>query len=331
MSFVVATVVLGIGAFVVSRFHEVELYLVAHLGYLLAVVTLPCLLLGWWTLAFVRRRRTLPIRLAGIGGVVLALAGVWGTHIEPNWLRTDVVAVTGPVAQTLRIGVLADVQTPNVGRHEWNAVDTLIEQQPDIVLVPGDLYQGPADVVAANTADFVELLAALVDGVETVVVVSGDTDDAQRLIPMTEAAGAVFADNRIIELTVAGQPVRLAGLPVPRHGGRLDTIAALATPTDALTILLSHRPDVVFELPRGTDVDLIVSGHTHGGQISLPFLGPPVTFSDVPRSVAAGGLGVVDSYPVYVSTGVGLERYHAPQVRFGVRPSVGIIDVVPAS
>lgn len=330
MSFVVATVVLGIGTFVVSRFHDIGLYLVAHLAYLIVVVTLPCLLIGWWMIAFVRRRRTLPVRLSGLGGVVLALLGVWGTHIEPNWLHTDVVAVAGPVGQTLRIGVLADVQTPNVGRHEWNAVETLIAQQPDIVLVPGDLFQGPADVVAANTPDFVELLTALVADVETVAVVSGDTDDAQQVRTTAEAAGALFVDNRIMDISVGGQPVRLVGVPVPGSDGRLDTIAALGTPSDALTILLSHRPDVVYELPLGTDVDLIVSGHTHGGQISVPFVGPLVTFSDVPRDVASGGLGVVDAYPVYVSTGVGLERHHAPQVRFGVRPSVGIIDVVPA-
>ena len=45
--------------------------------------------------------------------------------------------------------------------------------------------------------------------------------------------------------------------------------------------------------------------------------------------VGAGGIGLVDNYPVYVSTGVGMERLQAPQIRFGVRPSVGIIDVVP--
>ena len=133
------------------------------------------------------------------------------------------------------------------------------------------------------------------------------------------------------EIVVNDQAVRLAGVSVAdSDGARLTTLAGLLEPSDAMTILLAHRPDAVFDLPTGADVDLIVSGHTHGGQVSVPFYGPPVTFSDVPRSLAAGGLERVEGYPVYVSTGVGLERREAPQIRFGVRPAVGVLTVVPS-
>jgi predicted MPP superfamily phosphohydrolase len=50
----------------------------------------------------------------------------------------------------------------------------------------------------------------------------------------------------------------------------------------------------------------------------------------VPREVAAGGLHVLGGRNVYVSTGVGIERGQAPQVRLGVRPSVGVLDIVPS-
>jgi len=331
MSFVVATMTLAIGTFVVSRIHDLDMFLLVHLAYLLAVVTLPCLLIGWWVTWFVRRRRTVPIRLAVVVGVLLALIGVWGTHIEPNWLETDVVAITGPVGQPVRVGVLADVQTPNVGRHEWNAVNTLIEQEPDIVLIAGDLFQGPLDVILDARADFVELLRTLVSNVEVVAVVSGDSDDFGPLRAIVDDAGALYLDNRIATVEAAGQQIRLAGVAVLPSSERLDTLAALGEPSDRLSILLAHRPDAVFDLPLDADVDLVVSGHTHGGQVALPFLGPIVTFSDVPRSVAAGGLGDVEGHAMYVSTGVGLERRTAPQVRFGVRPSVGIIEVVPSA
>ena len=91
-----------------------------------------------------------------------------------------------------------------------------------------------------------------------------------------------------------------------------------------------HYPVPVLSLTPGTTIDLILSGHTHGGQVALPRLGPLVTASDVPRVVAAGGLHVVDGHPIYVSTGVGLERGQAPQLRFGVPPSVALITIVPA-
>jgi len=328
-SFVVAMVTLVVGAIIVSRLHSLDFFGLVHLVYLLAVVTLPAILIGWWVLARLQRRRTLLLRLGGLVGVAAALLGVWGTHIEPNWLRTDVVSVNAAVPAPLTIGVLSDLQTPNIGRHEWKAVEMLLEQSPDIVLVPGDLYQAPGAIIAENTPDFVELLKALVAEVELVAVVSGDSDEPILVNALAVAAGATFVDNRVIEASVAGQPVRLAGVAVAQSTERLDALASLSAPSDALTIVLAHRPDVVFELPLNTDADLIVAGHTHGGQISLPFIGPPVTFSDVPRSLAAGGLEIVDRFPVYVSTGVGLERVGAPQVRLGVRPSVGIINILP--
>ena len=330
-AFVVGVATLGAGTLLVSQIHPLGLFGYLHLLYLLAVVSVPILLGGWYVAAFFRLRQTRLLRLGGGLAVVIVLLGVWGTHIEPNWLAVDVVAVSASVQQPIRIGVLSDLQTPNVGKHEWNAVNALIEAQPDLVLVPGDFFQGDPVEIEAEFPAFVELLSALVDAVGVVAVVSGDSDRPAELIRMVEAAGALYVDNQVADLAIKGQQIRLAGVTVLAVTSRLDTLAELSRPSDALTILLSHRPDVVFELPLGSDVNLIVSGHTHGGQLSLPFIGPPVAFSDIPRDLAAGGIGLVENYPIYVSAGVGLERSEAPQVRFGVRPSIGIIDVVPES
>ena len=330
-AFVVGVAALGIGTLIVNQIHPLDAFGYIHLLYLVAVISIPVLLGGWYVSAFVRRRRTRLLRMSGGLALVIALLGVWGTHIEPNWLAVDIVAVSAPVHQPIRIGVLSDLQTPNVGKHEWSAVEALIDAQPDVVLIPGDFFQGDPDEIQAEFPAFVDLLGALVEAVDVVAVVSGDSDHPAELTRMVEGAGALYIENQVANLAVNGQSIRLAGISVFAATSRLDTLAELSQPSDALTILLSHRPDVVFELPLGSDVNLIVSGHTHGGQLSFPFIGPAVTFSDISRDLAAGGIGLVENYPVYVSTGVGLERNQAPQVRFGVRPSVGIIDVVPES
>ncbi len=116
------------------------------------------------------------------------------------------------------------------------------------------------------------------------------------------------------------------------EGGDAVRAGLEATPEDgALTLLMSHRPDTVLGLPAAARVDLTVAGHTHGGQIVVPGIGPLVTLTDVPRSVARGGLNEVDGNPIYVSPGVGVERGRAPQVRLFNRPAVAVLTLADAS
>jgi len=328
IGFVFGSLTLLIGTIAVHLLHPLGIFAIFHLLYLLIVVTVPVVLIAWWLLGRFRGYERRWTQIAGIVGVVIALSGLWGTHIEPNWLDTDQVVLGSAVDTPLRIGVIADVQTPNVGKHEQNAIDTIIAREPDLVLIPGDLFQGSPAQIDAARPDFVRLLRQLTDAVPVVAVVSGDSDSPDAVSSMAADAGALFIDNTVVDIVVAGQPVRLAGVSVQSSPARLTTLAGLGA-AEPFTILLSHRPDAVYQLPAGSDVDLVVAGHTHGGQIAFPFFGPPVTFTDVPRDIAAGGLGIVNNFPLYVSAGVGLERHQAPQVRFGVRPEVGIIEVLP--
>ena len=94
-----------------------------------------------------------------------------------------------------------------------------------------------------------------------------------------------------------------------------------------IRLLLSHSPDSALALSPASRIDLVVAGHTHGGQVALPLLGPPITFSGVPRVVSAGGLHTLDGHHVYVSRGIGREGNQAPRVRFLCPPEVSIINL----
>lgn len=183
-------------------------------------------------------------------------------------------------------------------------------------------------MTGGDAAGFSDLLRQVAEGVTSVFIVEGDADNIHGLRALAENTGVVVLHNEVLEVGIKGQRILVGGLSLGTgtSAASADVIRRLAdAPIDTVTILVAHRPDVVFNI--GGGLDLVITGHTHGGQISVPFFGPPVILSDVPRHVAAGGLHTVEGTPLYVSTGVGRERNQAPQVRFLVRPSIGIIDM----
>jgi predicted MPP superfamily phosphohydrolase len=89
-------------------------------------------------------------------------------------------------------------------------------------------------------------------------------------------------------------------------------------------IVISHAPDFVDRLP--WPVELVLAGHTHGGQVVLPLFGPPKTAMRLPRRFA-GGLHDHAGTPLHVSRGVGMERGFAPPVRLLCPPEVCVLDL----
>ena len=304
-------------------------YMVVHVAYLVVVVGVP--LAGAVVLGFARTRpRT--ITALCLASFAVIPVGVYATHIEPFWLRVDSVELAvQSIGEPIRIGVIADLQATEIGSYENDALDRLIALEPDIVVFPGDLHQLDPDQLDERAPQFTEVIRRLVDAVPVVYLVNGHSDTPADLRRITRGTGAKVLDNEIDTFELKGSVIHIAGISLLDDKYELAAWRAAGQLADddlaQLRILLSHEPDAVKLLGR-RPVDLLVSGHTHGGQVSIPFFGPPITASSVPRQVAAGGLHELHGTPVYVSTGVGRERGNAPQMRFGVRPSIGIIDLV---
>ena len=306
-----------------------DAYLVVHVVYLALVIGLP--LAGAIVLTFGH-----PCSPAIIALCVLSLAavpvGVYATHIEPFWLRVDAVkvAVDG-IGKEVRIGVLADLETTSIGSYENGVVDRLIAQRPDMVVIPGDLHSLDSDLIDEWSPQFTELIQRLTDAVPFVYLVNGHSDTVSDLRRIAWGSGARVLDNEIETFEIKGNVFHIAGISLlddvyePAARRAADRFANDDLP--GVRILLAHEPDAI-QLLKGNSVDLLISGHTHGGQVAVPFFGPPITASSVPRHIAAGGLHELHGTPTYVSTGVGRERGNAPQLRFGVRPSIGVIDLV---
>ena len=256
----------------------------------------------------------------GLIGLGLYLYGV-----EPTWL--EVTRSTIPIAglnAPIRLVVLADFQTDRIGAYEQRVIDTVAALEADLLILPGDYIQSPKEVYDGLVAAMNETLRERLGSVPLGgLAVEGDME--------RPGWKDLFRDTPIVPLE--------SGDSVPVAPGVVVTGLASATSHDAratvprppgadVHIVVGHAPD--FALGR-VDAELLLAGHTHGGQVQIPFFGPLYTFSSVPRAWGGGGLQTLQGgRALYVSRGTGMERSDAPRLRFNCRPELAVLELVPA-
>ena len=285
---------------------------------------LPCpvvLTVGGWLL-----RRPFPKMAVASWAlaVLLGLVALDAFVIEPSWLQVSRMRVVSPkLARPVRILLLADIQIQRLGEYERSSLRRALAERPDVILMSGDYLQAPPPRVhAALRTQFIAFLREIHFGAPLgVYAVRGDCE------PMPDWA-ATFAGLPVTVLaetgTVDAGPLTISAFSVPdslRPGQRVPD-------TKEFHIVLAHRPDVALNVAGG---DLVLAGHSHGGQVCLPFYGPPMTLTQVPRQWVSGMTHLPDDRTLVVSRGVGVEHAgDVPRIRFLCRPEVVIIDLVPA-
>jgi len=274
------------------------------------------------------------VRRLALIAVLCMLGGVQSSLIEPARLQLEQATVTvSPQrvgSRPLRVGVVADIQTDAYGSYERRAVERLMAESPDLILMPGDFFQGSHRSFEREFDDIRQVLGRL-KAPGGVFAVLGNTDlDEDRVRLMLSGSDIRLLRNEAVTVSIHDRQVTVAGVDTAWHGeGAAKLLADLeSSPDDGdFRVVLSHYPDVIEKLPAGTRVDLVVAGHTHGGQIVLPGFGPPMTLSRVPRRIAAGGLHELDGRRIYVSRGLGMERAQAPRIRLFCPPEINILDL----
>ena len=251
-------------------------------------------------------------RLMGVFGGLVGLFAVDAFWIEPYRLQAETYAI--PAATHVRVAVIADLQTDAIGAHEARAFAAVAAWAPDLVVFPGDYLQGPAEpkVEAEKFRALVRTLDPQLGG----VAVEGDHDGVgwEQLFAGSPIRTATTSQTWDLgPITVTGLTTADAALPKPPVPAR-----------DGLHIVVTHRPDVALARP---DVDAIVAGHTHGGQVQIPGFGPLITLTAVPRSWAAGLTELPWGGWLFVSRGVGMERASAPRLRFWCPPEVALLEL----
>lgn len=264
-----------------------------------------------------------------IGGGALAVKAFW---IEPRSLvitRADIALPGWPAdMRPLKVAALADIQA--AGPHlTAERVAMIVSQvnalEPDIILLLGDYVSqmrlSTSHVPPKATAAVLAKLRAPL-GVHAVL---GNHDwwlDGRYVRRLLEDSGIDVYENeaRLIDAG-DGRRVWIAGI-TDLATRTVDLPGTLAQVTDdAPLILMSHSPDVFPEVPQR--VALTLAGHTHGGQVNLPFLGRPVVPSRFGQRYAYGHI-VEDGRHMFVSSGIGNTIL---PMRYGVPPEIVLLQI----
>ncbi|NQV31248.1 MAG: metallophosphoesterase family protein [Phycisphaeraceae bacterium] len=241
--------------------------------------------------------------------------------IEPHWLEVAHVTLTSEkLDRSIRVAVLADIQTDAPGEYDARVFARVKAEKPDLILFLGDYIQTTADKFAPcakklNTllhdADFNPPLGQY--------AIRGNKDH--------DTWTDIFSDLNVTCLdqttTTDIGPMILTGLSFAQS---FQTNVTLE-PQEKFHLVLGHGPDYALGQ---THADLMLAGHTHGGQVRIPGLGPLLTYSKVPRAWASGLTQITPNQHLYVSRGIGMERGHAPRLRFLCRPELLIMTLAPA-
>lgn len=259
---------------------------------------------------------------------------VYMTYVEPTRLvLREVTIESRKVKQSLRILHISDIQAEYIGKYEREVFKSINELEPDLVLHTGDLLQ-PVDKSRYDSelAKIIELLRTLKAplGVYTVL---GDVDQRLYRARGLDLGGLKILANGQASIDVLGTKLNLFGLMLDeshewRTSRELVEKWLSSSRESDFTVLMGHAPDYVLRI-NDLSIDLCLAGHTHGGQIRIPFYGPIVTASSIPREWARGYRAVGETR-LNVSAGIGCEhRDGVPAMRLFCPTEMTLINVVP--
>ncbi len=252
-----------------------------------------------------------------IAATLAALAVVVDAFfIEPYRIEVTHQVVAAAINSPLKIGLISDVHTRGFGLRERKLISLLNAEQPDVIFIAGDTV-GKAGGYA-EVSNFLQHLHAPLG----VWLVRGNWE-----IPVTvRNEHGFYANTGVHFLLNEAKPIRsdvwLLGLDDPATASPRPDPALESIPPNVFTIAMFHAPGY-FDHIAGR-VPLALAGHTHGGQIRIPFV--PVFW--LPR----GSLGFLEGWyaergsRMYVTRGIGTSTIWA---RFLCRPEISIITLLP--
>lgn len=309
--------------------HNTLQFVSVALGYYGGAFALPSATLVRLWRERARRRAPRSLVAACILGPVV---GLYALLIEPDRLVTSqsVVRFEGWPASTppLRVVHISDLQTVGACEREREAARTINGLGPDLIVFTGDYAAGPF----SDPEPAIEAARAFLQALRRprlgIVCVPGHSESESLRARIFAGLDVAYLRNEEVELAPFDEMrevrLRIFGARTLHQGFDLASFEVRREPGLA-TVFVSHEPDVAWRID-GRGVDLHLCGHTHGGQIVVPLLGPPMTLSQLPKRFARG-LHEFGDHWMNVNPGLGMEGNHAPRIRFLCPPQIDVLEL----
>ncbi|MBE3102883.1 MAG: metallophosphoesterase [Bacilli bacterium] len=197
-------------------------------------------------------------------------------YVNNTWLTVSNHSVNSPEIPAAfdgyRILRVSDLHDATFGENQQRLVNKIQQEKPNMIVITGDLIDSNRYDLQ-NSLDLVDQIIEFAD----VYYVTGnnevETNDVDRIKEQLIARGVRVLSNETIHIERDGVSISLSGIEDPLIGDEAsDMIAASRVPSDAFTVLLAHRPED-FQAYADAEIDVTFSGHAHGGQFRIPFLG----------------------------------------------------------
>ncbi len=256
---------------------------------------------------------------------------VYAFYIEPRFIRVTHQTLVSPklhASTKLRVLHLGDLHIERITRRERQLLRLVDEIKPDLILFSGDFLNLSYRRDPKAIQDAREVLAQLKAPLGVYAVTGSPAVDLTDVTPgLLKDLPLHWLRDEKVGLQVGEDRVDLLGVSCTHRpfedGPRL---AKLLNPgAEHFSVLIYHTPDLA-PIAASKGVDLQLSGHTHGGQVRLPFIGALFTGSLYGKRYEAG------RYPqgnmtLYITRGIGLEGAGAPRVRFLCPPEIILWDI----
>jgi len=248
--------------------------------------------------------------------------------IEPNWIEINSLQLTLPNLASEFNGYRI-VQISDIHRDRWmtpqrlqRIVRLVNQQKPDLIAITGDLVtRNLPQLIPSLTVSLAHFTPK-----DKTVAVLGNHDhenDTQAIIKALQQSKIIYLGNDVYTFKRGNAMLHIAGVDDVQMGkSRLDLVMQ-QLPTEGAAILLAHEPDFANTSAATGRFDLQLSGHSHGGQVRLPFIQPPI-LPPFAKQYYLGEYQVGNMF-LYTNRGLGMTGLH---LRLFARPEITVFTLV---